>query len=296
MAKKRCAFLLAALLVLTGCKTVPSEQLAAFSSGVSAARNQSQEAFAAVNEMIADVSLDYAAEQKHLTEASFAAGLDEASLQVWDQVFQHLGAYAQHLADLTSPTVGKEFEDETVNLSGNLKNFGEHLKDADVVAKVPQIDPSIATGFAKLGGLLIRMRAQGQARKVINEIDPEVGRILRGMADTVGASATNGIRGTVTSHWTQLLTRPKLQFLEQTNNIPARRQIATEFRDLLQRRTAQDLTLLSLRRSLLQLAELHHALAQGQSWTAQSAAAAIMAEIQQTRELNARFREKLKNK
>ena len=37
--------------------------LAAFSSGVTAARTQSQEAFSAVNDLVADASLDYAAAQ-----------------------------------------------------------------------------------------------------------------------------------------------------------------------------------------------------------------------------------------
>jgi hypothetical protein len=47
--------------------------------------------------------------------------------------------------------------------------------------------------------------------------------------------------------------------------------------------------LLSLRRSLLHLADLHHALAQGDSLTARSAAAAIGNEVQHTRALYSRF-------
>ncbi|HXT40418.1 MAG TPA: hypothetical protein VN887_10380 [Candidatus Angelobacter sp.] len=288
------ALLAAAALVLTGCKTVPADTLTSFTSGITSARTQSQEAFNAVNELVADASLDYAASQTNLVESSFTAGLDEESLAAWDQVLEKLEKYAQHLQLLTSPDLAKSFDDEAVNLSAELNNFGQHLQGSGLINKSPQISPAIATGFTKLGELIVRLRAQTRARKVLVATDAEIGRIFRTMADSVGTSRTNEIRGTVTAHWTQFLAEKKVAFRNQPD-LAGKRQIAADFLQLLERRVAQDLVLLSLRRSLLQLAELHHALAQGERWTAQSAAAAIADEIKRTRDLNDRFKDKLKN-
>lgn len=277
----------------TGCKTIPQEPVRAFSTGVNTARAQSQEAFNAVNKMIADTSLDFAARQPTLRESSFAAGLDEESLQVWDQILGKLEKYALHIQSLTSPELTKEFDDEAVNLGGELRDFGQHLKDAGFMTKTPDISAPIATGFTKLADIIIRLRAQARVRAVLLGADAEVGRILRSMADSIGTSQTNGVRGTVTSHWMQQLADQKGFFLS-AGDVVAKRQVASDFLNLLERRAAQDLILLSLRRSLLQLANLHHALAVGEAWNAQSAAAAIAAEIQQTRDLNSRFKDKLK--
>jgi len=279
--------------VFTGCKTIPQDSVTTFSNGINTVRTQSQESFNAVNEMVADASLDFAARQPTLRESSFAAGLDDESLHAWDQILGKLEKYAQHLQALTSPELTKEFDAEAVNLSGELKDFGQHLKEAGLASKSPEISPSIATGFTELAGFIIRFRAQARAREVLGGSDAEVGRIFRTMADSIGTSQTNGVRGTVTSHWTQRLADQKGSFLN-ASDFAAKRQVAAEFRNLLERRTAQDSVLLSLRRSLLQLADLHHALAVGEPWNSQSAAAAIAAEIAHTRDLNSRFKEKLK--
>src|SRR5260221_14469891 len=74
-----------ALVATSGCKTVPQDSVSAFSSGINTTRAQSQEAFNAVNEMVADTSLDFAASQPHLLESRFAAGLHEERLQTWGQ-------------------------------------------------------------------------------------------------------------------------------------------------------------------------------------------------------------------
>jgi len=274
-----------------GCRTVPNNAVTAFSSAVSTAHTQSQEALAAVNAMMAESSLDFAAGQPTLNEASFAAGLDQDSLQAWDDIFAELEKYAHHLQAVTSPDIAKQFEDESVNLSTELKGFGDHLQQAGLAGKSPSIPPSIATGFVELGSLIIRAQAQAKALKAMAGADTNVVHIFRTMADSIGSSTAHGIRGTVHAHWNQLLDAQTTAFLGATDS-NAKRQIASAFRDLLQRRDAQDLVLASLRRSLLELANLHHALAQGETWTAQAALSAIAGEIQRTRDLNDRFSNK----
>ena len=289
-------FALALLLAAAaGCRTASPDSVAAFSSGVTAARTQSQEAFSAVNDLVADASLDYAAAQPRLLEANFAAGLDAESLDAWDQVLGKLEKYAQHLQALTSPQLAKPFEDATVSLSGELKDFGRHLQQSGLTDKAPQLSPSLATAFTELADLVIRIHANARARDVLRDTDPEISRICRSLADSVGTTRTNGVRGTVNAHWTQQLAEQKAAFLGKTD-FGDKRAIAATFRKLLQNQTAQDLVLLSLRRSLLQLAELHHALAQGDRLSAQGAAAAIAGEVQHTRDLYDRFTTTLKTK
>jgi len=282
-----------ALATLTGCRTVPSSSLSAFAGGINAVRTQSQEAFAVVNELAADASVEYAAKQPHLTQASFTAGLDIEGLQAWDEILQKTEDYAQHLQALTSPERARQFGDEAVNLSAELKDFGQHLAQGGLITKSPSFSPGIATGFTELGELVITFQAQSHARSALTKADPAIAHIFRSMADSVGAATTNGIRGTVHAHWDQRLADDKAAFLSAPD-LDTKRKIASEFRDLLQRRSNQDLALVSLRRSLLQLADLHHALAQGENWTAQSAVSAIQTEIQYTRDLNARFTEALR--
>ncbi len=281
------------LALVAGCKTAPSDSLTAFSTGLSAARTQSQEAFAAVNEMVAGTSVDFAAKQPTLTEASFSAGLDDQSLQAWDEILEKLAQYARDVQALTSPGQAREFGEATVNLSGELKDFATHLQQAGLINKSPSIGPAIATGFTQMGELLIRLHGQIRARQVLMQADPEVRRILQAMAEAVGASTAHGIRGTVQAHWDQQLAERKVAFLNAPD-FAAKRLIASEFRDMLRRRSAQNLVLVSLRRSLLQLADVHHALSQGQNVTADLAATAIDTELQETRDLNNRFQEKLK--
>ena len=84
--------LLAVLLLVTGCRTLPQETIASFAGAASAARSNSQEVFAAVDELISEASIDYAAAQPTLSEASFVAGLDQNGLELWDQALRSLAS------------------------------------------------------------------------------------------------------------------------------------------------------------------------------------------------------------
>ena len=280
------------LIAGAGCKTVPTDSLATLASGITAAKTQSHEAFQAVNDLVADTSLDFAASQPTLRESSFEAGLDEASLQAWNEIFDKLEIFVQHLQFLTAPDIAKQFDAESVNLSSELKRFGQHLQQTGLTKNTPEFNPSLAAGFTELADLVIRYRSQAQARQAIVAMDAELGRIFVGMADSIGTSQTNGIRGTVAAHWTQQLAVKKEAFLGASDHA-AKRQIAAEFSDLMKRRAAQDMILLSLRQTLLQLANLSHALAEGQNLSAQSAVSRIQDEIRRTRDLHDQFKQKL---
>ena len=288
-----CVFWLFLASLLAGCRSVHPELAAAFSSGVSSTRIQSQQAFEAVGTMVAEASIDYAAAQEHLVEAGFLIGLDQAGVQAWEEILEGVGRYAQHLQLLTEPRFVQPFEEESIARAGELNKVGRHLRDGAYPGLELQISPAVATSFTSLGGKILQARAQAHARQIIRAADADIARICAALAQSVGGSPTNGLRGTAREHWNELLAERKAAFLN-TSALAARRQIATAFSILLQRRGAQDDLLLALSRSLLRLGELHHALAAGQSAPVRTAALALEAEVRHGRELYDRFNLKLK--
>jgi len=278
--------------LLAGCKVLPHDSAAAFTSSVATTRTQSQQAFDAINDLVAEGSIGYAASQPHLLETNILTGLDPRGEQAWDRILQALGKYGQHLQALTAPEFTKPFEEEAENLGGELKTVGKDLQTNGFLSQAPQITPALASAFAAVGDLILEARAQAHAQKIARAADPHIGHICQTLADSIGTGPTNGLRGTVFQHWNDLLAEKKNDFLTAPD-AAAKRKIAADFAALLQRRAAQDQVLISLQHSLLKLAELHHALANGQSWTIKNATAAIAAEAQRGSDLYNRFNAKL---
>jgi hypothetical protein len=271
---------------------VPSDSVATFSSAVTAEKSHSMEAFTAVNQLMADASLDYAAKQPTLSEANFTAGLDQNGLQVWEEAFEKLERYAQHLQTLTSPELSKDFEDQSVNLAGDLQAFGDRLQKEGAISQAPKFDPTLAAGFTELGSLVIRLKAQSDAKRVLIGADPHIREVLLGMAGSIGGSTAEGVRGTVKTHWNMLLAEKKLDFLE-AQDLAKRREVAAAFQSLLLKRAAEDSALLSLHDSLISLADLHHALATGEAWSARKTLDVLSDEMTRTTELKASFQQKV---
>src|SRR5262249_20247517 len=118
--------------------------------------------------------------------------------------------------------------------------------------------------------------------------DPEVRNIFTRMASSIGSSNAEGIRGTVKTHWNDNLALKKAEFVG-TQDSAKRKQVAAAFQDMLKKRAAQDSILVSLRRSILALADLHHALATGQTHSAQECLSAISQELDHTLDLATRI-------
>jgi hypothetical protein len=278
------------LLVACGCRTVPNENVATFASAVTAEKSHSHDVFATVDELIAAASLDYAATQPTLTEANFTSGLSQNGLQLWEEAFEKLERYGQHLQTLTSPELAKGFEDESVQLAGQLQAFGEKLHNEGLATQAPKFNPTIAAGFAELGSLFIRLKAQSDARRILEAADPHVRSLLLEMAASIGGSTAEGVRGTVKTHWNTLLAQQKQEFLEATSTSD-KKTVAAAFLETLEKRAAQDMALISLRRALLALADLHHALVRGEAWTARKSMEALSQEMTRTEQISIRMRE-----
>jgi hypothetical protein len=286
---KRLVSILFLAVLLAGCRTIQPTGVANFSAGVSAAKGQTSLAFQAVTDLTSASIIDYAASRPTLTDNNFLPVLDPASLAVWDMVFTGLQKYSQNLALLTSPDLTKGYEDGAVNLATEVKQVGADLKKQKMIPEVPSFSPSLARAFTELGDLLLRARAQHDAKAVLTQTDPTIKTIFTTMADAIGTSQMNNLRGTVSAHWQQRKAILQGSFLIRTNTPADRRTIAAQYASLLNGQTTQDLALASLQRTYLALVDAHHALAQGSRPDALAAIAAVEQEVQNTQNLINRF-------
>ena len=271
-----------------GCRSIPPAGVADFSTGVSAAKIQSSLAFQGVTDLTSESIIDYAASQPTLVDTNFMPVLDPASLAVWDKVFTALQKYAENLALLTSPNLTKDYEDGMVNLAAEVTQVGGDLKRQKMISEVPALSPSLSAAFTELGDLLLRAKAQHDAKAVLVHTDPTIKTIFTTMADAIGASQMHNLRDTVHANWEQHKADLKGSFLEAKTQSD-RRAIAAKYAGLLNGETTQDMALASLQRSFLALADAHHALAQGSNPGAAAALAAVEQEVQNTQNLLNRF-------
>jgi hypothetical protein len=259
-----------------------------FASAVTTERAHSQQVFAAVDDLVAESAVDYAAAQPTLSEANFVSGLDQNGLQLWDAAFASLEQYAQHVAALASPDLSKDLEEESVRLGGELQSLGSKLQREGINSEAPRFNPTLAAGITELGSLIIRLKAQADTRRATQEGDPYVRKVFLEMAASIGDSSAEGVRGTVKTHWNTLLAQKKAEFLE-AKNASERREIAASFQTMLKRRTAQDSILASLHQSLTTLADLHHALAKADAVSVHRFLDTLVGEMNRTTQLKQQF-------
>lgn len=127
------------------------------------------------------------------------------------------------------------------------------------------LNPGVSAGFSALAGALVDLRAQASAREIMRTTDPKVRVLLTAMADAVGKGDGDGLRGTVASNWTAILSNQQRAYaVAATEKAEARqRQIVADYLAGIDRRDAQLAALAGLRSSLLGLADAHAAAAAG---------------------------------
>jgi hypothetical protein len=278
-----------AIPLLIGCASIPPAEVQTFSSGVTAAKTQTDLAFTAVTDLTSDSIIDYAAAQPTLNDTNFLPVLDPASIATWDKVFSALQEYSQNLVLLTSPGLTQGYEDAVVNLAAQATQTGEDLEHQKLTTDASSTSSSLSGAFTELGSLLLRTKSLHDAKKVLLESDPSIRTIFTTMADALG-SPTNNLRGTVHAHWEQRKAGQKVAFLE-AKTAADRRTITVQYAGLLNSETTQDLALASLQRSLLALADAHHALAGNQKVAVAAAVAMVEQETQNTLNLANRFQQ-----
>jgi hypothetical protein len=286
---------LSVLFFATSCRTIPREDIAAFASGVSQAKEQTGVTFRTLNELSRESLINYVVTQPTLNDKLFVVVLDAESVANWERAFAGLEAYAGHLMTLTSANLTKEYREYAVKLAEEMKTTGEALKNAKIIPDAPQVSAPLAASFTKIGEILIRARAQSKAKEILRQVDPEIQRLFANMADAIGSTRSQGLRGTAWTHWTQQKATQQTAFL-QANGIEQKRPIVVEFVELRDKQLTHDTALASLERSLRALSNAHHALSEGRNVDAASALALIKTEVEDTKKLYEEFKSALKPK
>ena len=250
---------LAAGLALAGCAgTVSSSELTGFGTAAASLGRQTDINFAEANRIArrAPVAPIVRSGAVGLTAAPFAPAVPPEVANDWRSAFSDLERYGLLLGTLTN-------DDQRKQTTAAFKNLGVELNNGVVGAR---ISPGVAAAFSTLAGTLVEIEAQRRAREILVRTDPQVRALLTAMADAVGASDGEGLRGTVTSAWTAAGGRQQrlyAQAVEAKRDEDARRTIVGDYLSLLDRRQAQLASLASLRASLLALADAHSAAAAG---------------------------------
>jgi hypothetical protein len=269
----------AASLLLAACTTVQPARVTAFGQAVNQVKVQVDQTFVGINQMVSADEVDRAIMQPKLTDDDVGVVLKLEDIAKWDKAFAEIDAYVANLTLLLSPDRAAEFGAAATKLG----------------AEVARIDPNalpsagVAAGFAELGRLLIEAKAESDAVKAARQADPGMQMIFSEMALAVGETNLKGLRGTVTEHWKTRLAEQQLAFLKAKAGSAERRTAVLAYIDFRNQRDAQDLQLASLRRSLLDLAAAHSALARGSDSDLAAAIGLIQQESEATRSLFDQF-------
>lgn len=256
---RRFAFASAVVLTLAGCaNTISSTELTGFGTAAVSLSRQTDVNFAEANRIARLAAVDRFVRSGAigLTEAPFAPAVPADVANEWRAAFSDLERYGLLLGTLTG-------DDQRKQTTTAFKDLGVELNSGVVGAK---ISPGVAAGFSALAGALVDMEAQRRAREILQRTDPQVRSLLTAMAEAVGASDGEGLRGTVGSAWTAFGGRNQRAYalaIEGKRDEDARRAIVVDYLTLLDRRQAQLASLASLRSSLLALADAHSAAAAG---------------------------------
>lgn len=244
-------------LAISGCATAPSADLTGFGRAASTLQADVATTFAEANKLTRSVEVDRFVRSGAigLSERRFPLAVPAEVAAKWRGVLSDLARYGNLLATLTGRERGGVQTDAFRELGVQL-NAGPTTLD---------LDPGISAGFAALAGALVDLRAQASARDILRNTDPKVRALLTAMADAVGTSDTEGLRGTVASNWTTALASYQRGYAEAaTMKVDARqRQIVADYITGIDKRDGQLAALAGLRASLLSLADAHAAAANG---------------------------------
>lgn len=245
------------LLFATSCATTPSADLSGFGRAAAVLQADVGTGFAEANRLARSVEVDRFVRSGAiaLSERRFPPAVPPEVTARWRAALGDLARYGNLLATLTGTGRGGVQTDA-------FRQLGVQLSSGSTAA---DLDPGVTAGFAALAGALVDLRAQSSARDILRRTDPDVRKLLVAMADAVGTSDAEGLRGTVSSNWTAALSAHQRAYaVAATEKADARqRQIVADYLAGIDRRDAQLGSLAGLRSSLLGLADAHTAAAAG---------------------------------
>jgi hypothetical protein len=279
--------------LFTGCKTIDSTAASKFATSVTTVKSQADDALNAAATLTRDAGITYVATQPTLKESDFAETPTADIISEWDNTLSTIEAYALNLAALSSPDATKNFNVAATNLFNQFTQTADRL-NTNPLSSSPAISAGLATGFTQVANLILEAKAQATARKIAAATDPQIMKILNLLAAEIGENHDGPcLRNTIYRVWDTkagALTKTFLKAPDQAAKIV----VVQQYANLLAERTAQDESLLALRRSLLALSDAHHALAQGNETSIQSTLTIVLNDLQQTHDLYNQFSSDLK--
>jgi hypothetical protein len=280
-----------------GCPSIQPARVTQFQQSTDTVHVQAQTTFRAINDLVTEDELDLVVKKKDLTESDVAVMLAPTEIAKWEKAFSAVDSYCKSLAALLDPSLATDLEQSFVGAATELKTLDKNA--------LP--DPIISTAFAEVAGMLIEAKAQADALKVASSADPSMQVVFTSMANAIGSNDNKpGLITTVSKHWTNRMgvkddefhrnfddfykAHPTPSKDEKTTFEAAQRQIVLEYIQLRDQRDAQLLTLTSLRKSLLGLAEAHSALARGSAADLSTVLTKLQTELDGTKALYDQFK------
>ena len=280
---------------LSGCKTIDSAAAAKFAASVTTVKSQADEALNNAAKLTRDQGVAFVATRPTLTESDFAETPTSEVIAGWDDALSTMEAYALNLAALSAPDITKDFDAAATNLFNQFTQTANKIQPGSLTSSASTV-AGLATAFSEAGRLILAAKSQATARKVAAATDDQIRTVLNLLAAEIGADHVNPcLRTTIYRSWSTKAEALTSSFL-RGENLAAKTAVAQQYADMLAQRTAQDQSLLGLRRSLLALADAHHALAQGNETSIQTALTIVLGELQRTRDLNQQFNAALSTK
>jgi hypothetical protein len=265
--------LLACVLLLPACAPANRQAVADWHDAVVAVREQSGVVFRGVNDLVRESQRRRAEGLTSLKEEDFHPGLDPGSIGAWNRALDVLSEYSAALSGLLDPALARGVGDST-------KRLGETVAKS-ASSSLLEKQPGLSSAVGKLGAAIANASAARSAQSIMAQTDPAVAEVLEQMArmisDDSGGMET-GIIPTVHTAWTLRVGAAGNEFL-RAQNASDKRAVAARYAELLGQRDAADETLLSLRRSLLDLAAAHHRAAAGGSMDTSALIASIREQI-----------------
>jgi hypothetical protein len=251
----------AGALLLSACGTpgtVISADAGALRAGVAAARQQSQDDFAAANKLIRDRSVEWKVAQPSaiLRQSDFPTAVTPQAAQQWSAAFDVLDSYAAALQSLVDPKNAAATGDA-------IGQLGQALNGGTLKAGLPQ--PVVAV-FQTFGEALVQARAEKEATAVMRRTDAAFNQVVGQMAAAVGRPGAPGsLYDSVDAAWNGSVL-PQLENRYTTispTDTDSRRQLITSYFQAMDARDAQLGQLGQLSQALIALGQAHSAAARG---------------------------------
>jgi hypothetical protein len=279
--------------ILGGCSTARVQQngLADLRKGIADVREQARLAMTDANQLARDQAIVrvIALNKPALSEKDFIGAVSKDDIAKWDSSFAVLDQYLTAIQYLTAADRTAELENAAVDLGNQLATGMTNTA----------VSPAVAAAFTQLGKAIVEARANKDALRVMQQTDGSIRLALNAMAQAIYDPATNsGLRSTVLSNWNTAINGNEAAMplsrwvaaIDARADVAVKRQIITDYLQMLDARDAQLAALDHLRLSLTLLADAHSRAAQGQTADVSGIIAYVGRQLEETRALYARFK------